>query len=251
MRDSANDFTCSESNCENTYEEGSSVTLNANPDSGFEFDHWSGQCSNSTETDCTFTMSRDRSVTAVFKAIPQDFSLNIIITGSGSVQNIANGIDCNANCSSSILEDTTVPLMATAASGYDFSHWSVSCNNSSDAECAVTMSSNISITAVFIEEEATTGSITVNWTAPTEREDGEAFAANEIARYVVYYRESTSPNYEGAAFINVTDEDGNGVPTSQSIPDLEIGKTYYIAAVTIDSNGLTSQLSNEIQRAVQ
>ena len=141
--------------------------------------------------------------------------------------------------------------MATAASGYDFSHWRVSCNNSTNAQCAVTMSSDINITAVFIEEEVTTGSITVNWTAPTEREDGEALAANEIAQYVVYYRESTSSNYDGAAFINVADEDGNGAPTSQSIPDLEIGKTYYIAAVTIDSNGLTSQLSNEIQKTVQ
>ena len=253
VQTTTNDFTCSAINCTKSYAEGSSITLIATPNEGFEFDHWAEQCNDSTSDHCTIIMSADRVVSAIFKEImpESNFNLSISISGSGSVQNIANNINCDTNCSNTITEGTNLILMATAENGFEFSHWTTSCNNSTDSQCAVTMNNDVTISAVFTESVVVTGIVNVSWTAPSEREDGVQLAPNEIKQYVIYYRESQSQPYEGAAFKTVEDNGDGTVDTSLVIPDLEKGKTYYLAGVTIDTNGLTSQLSNEIIKVVQ
>ena len=92
--------------------------------------------------------------------------------------------------------------------------------------------------------------INVSWSAPTEREDGTVLASSEIKQYTIYYRESQNDPYEGAASLVVIEDESGNVPTNLDIPGLEKGKSYYLAGVTIDTNGLTSQLSNEIIKTV-
>ena len=50
-----------------TYEEGTDVTATANPTSGYEFDHWSGDASG-TSTSVTVTMNSEKSITAHFRS---------------------------------------------------------------------------------------------------------------------------------------------------------------------------------------
>jgi len=50
-----------------TYEEGTDGTATANPTSGYEFDHWSGDASG-TSTSVTVTMNSEKSITAHFRS---------------------------------------------------------------------------------------------------------------------------------------------------------------------------------------
>jgi|GEM_PF-1264355 len=185
---------------------------------------------------------------------PMRYSLKINIVGNGTVQNISNNIACSSgSCSKELPQGTELTLMATKATGYEFDHWELDCSNSTSSECGITMSGDISVNAIFVEEEVAvqTGVINVNWSAPTEREDGTTLAASEIKQYTIYYRESQDDPYAGAMSKDATDNGNGNVATSLDIEGLEKGKSYYLAGVTIDTNGLTSQLSNEIVKTVQ
>ncbi len=251
VKNADNNINCNGGSCVKMFEEGSNLVLSALPSEGFEFDHWEVQCIGSTAPSCSLTMNSNLSVTAVFKQKPVYFSLSINVIGNGTVQNISDSITCiSTTCTHKLLQGTSLTLMTTPAAGYEFDHWELSCNNSTSSECGIAMSDDISVKAIFAESAAQIGMINVNWSAPTEREDGTALASSEIKQYTIYYRESQDQPYAGATSLVVTDDGSGNVPTSLSIEGLEKGKSYYLAGVTIDTNGLTSQLSNEIVKIV-
>lgn len=252
IQNTQHNINCSSNTCQSMLEEGSKLALNAAPATGYEFDRWEVQCIGSTSPSCSLTMNSNLSLIAVFKLKPVHFTLSINVVGNGTVQNIANSITCSgASCSKELLQDTNLTLMATPAEGYEFDHWELSCNNSTSSECGVAMSDDTSVKAIFTESAVQIGAINVNWSAPTEREDGTALASSDIKQYTIYYRESQDQPYEGATSLIVTDDGSGNIPTSLSIEGLEKGKSYYLAGVTIDTNGLTSELSNEIVKTVE
>lgn len=67
-------YTCSSSNCDANssctlaYNDGSAVSLTAQPAAGYQFDHWGGACTGSGG--CNLTMSADKTVTAYFVPAP-------------------------------------------------------------------------------------------------------------------------------------------------------------------------------------
>ena len=140
--------------------------------------------------------------------------------------------------------------MATAAEEYVFDHWQYQCTGAQEQECKISMNADMKVTAVFVANIIPFSHISVAWAPPTEREDGSALPANEIQQYVIYYRERQDFPYEGAQYIDVTADGSGSIPTDLMINNLEIGKSYYIAGVTIDTNGISSQLSNEIVKVV-
>jgi len=97
-----------------TYPYGIIVTLTANPDLGWSFDHWSGDISGSSPV-TTVTMEGNKSVTA-------HFSQNVY-TVSISVDPVAGGF-VFAVPTPPYYYGTVVTLTATANPGYTFDHWS-------------------------------------------------------------------------------------------------------------------------------
>jgi hypothetical protein len=61
------------SDCDEAYQQGTTVTLTASPDSGSVFAGWSDACSGSSST-CVVVMGLNRSVTATFE--PEDQEAN-------------------------------------------------------------------------------------------------------------------------------------------------------------------------------
>jgi len=114
------------------------VTLNANPDTGWAFDHWEDALTGSTNPETT-TMDGDKTVTAVFTHL--EYTLKITIEGEGDV-----GQDPSAPYYQG--DDTEVTLNATPASGWAFAGWSGDIT-SSDNPLAITMDANTSVTATF------------------------------------------------------------------------------------------------------
>ena len=58
------------SDCAETVTDGTVVALTATGASGYEFKSWSGACASSTGSDCTVTLTADRSVGVTFVAAP-------------------------------------------------------------------------------------------------------------------------------------------------------------------------------------
>jgi uncharacterized protein (DUF2141 family) len=68
-------------------------------------------------------------------------------TGSGTVTSSPAGIDCGSDCSEAYNQGTGVTLSATASAGSTFTGWSGACSGTGN--CAVTMDSNKTVTAMF------------------------------------------------------------------------------------------------------
>ncbi len=56
--------------CSETYEEGTEVTLYAEPDEGYRFACWTGDCAGCEGTTCTITMDSDKTCSAEFEEVP-------------------------------------------------------------------------------------------------------------------------------------------------------------------------------------
>lgn len=88
-----------------------------------------------------------------------------------------------------------------------------------------------------------TGSISVNWSKPTLREDDiTALSASEIGGYRIYYG-STTGEYPNEIDIT-SDGKVNGTIT---VNDLPTGSTYYFVITTYDTAGRESLHSQEIE----
>jgi len=69
-------------------------------------------------------------------------------SGTGTVASTPAGIDCGADCSETYLKGTAVTLSATADADSDFAGWSGGgCSGTGD--CAVTMNTDMGVTATF------------------------------------------------------------------------------------------------------
>ena len=142
------------SDCSETYDVVTGVTLTATPQGSAVFAGWSGACTG-TSTNCTLTMDGPKSVTATFTAVPQQLLVTFAGSGSGTVTGA--GIDCSStgspnDCDETYPPNTEVILTATEV-GSTFGGWSAECTDmgTTPPTCTVTMNgpNPKSVTATF------------------------------------------------------------------------------------------------------
>ena len=132
-----------------TYDEGTVVTLTADPNTGYRVASWSGtNTDGSTANTNTVTMNSNRSVTVQFEQIPAtQYQLTATVTG---------GHGTISPTSETYNEGTVVTLTATPDTGYRVASWSGTNTDSSKANTnTVTMNSNRSVTVQFEQIPAT------------------------------------------------------------------------------------------------
>jgi len=146
--------------CDEIYDEGSSLTLSATPASGMQFSGWTGACSGLTS--CTVVMNSNQTVGAGFEIIVTEFELSVSVQGSGSVSSSPSGINCGNDCLASYASGSAVLLTANAVSGFEFVSWQGACNG--NAACNINMNQNQQVIATFqtiaIETHTLTLSVT-------------------------------------------------------------------------------------------
>ena len=144
--------------CAAAFRQGSSVSLTATPTAGSRFAGWFNSCSGTGG--CSVTMSGEKLVSAAFviSLLPQQLTVAVTGTGSGSVSSAPPSINCTyvtsaagstvgQPCSAFLPDGTNVTLAASAAADSTFVGWSGPCSGT--GTCTVVMDSAKTHTAVF------------------------------------------------------------------------------------------------------
>ncbi len=119
-----------------SYLYGTVVTATATANNGATFSGWQGAATGSSNP-VTLTITSNQALTATFTANPS-YTLTVNVVGGGVV----------TPTTSSYLAGTTVPITATANSGWSFSGWSGDLSGTTNPT-SITLDSNKTITATF------------------------------------------------------------------------------------------------------
>ncbi|UCH92529.1 MAG: hypothetical protein JSV88_19845 [Candidatus Aminicenantes bacterium] len=123
------------------YARGTTVTLRAIPDVGWQFDFWSGDLTGS-ENPATITMNSRKNVTAAFTELPPSYyTLTVSSEGQGTVTLDPGG--------GTYTPGTEVRLTATPAAGWEFYRWYGDLSGSQNPTHII-MNANKNVTAGFI-----------------------------------------------------------------------------------------------------
>jgi hypothetical protein len=132
--------------CDETYNAGTSVTLTASAASGSYFANWTGACSGGGT--CTVAMSADVAVGATFNiSLPYTLTVTKAGPATGAVTSSPAGISCGADCSETYYTGNVVTLTASAPAGSYFANWTGAC--SGGGTCSVTMNADTVVGATF------------------------------------------------------------------------------------------------------
>lgn len=127
-----------------TYNDGTNLTITAEPASGYRFDQWSGDAIGTSST-VTLTMDSDKSVTANFIA---QYNLTTSASPSGGGTITPGGV---------YDKGSLVTITASPTSGYRFDRWSGDATGTSST-VTLTMDSDKTVTANFIAQYTLTTS---------------------------------------------------------------------------------------------
>jgi uncharacterized repeat protein (TIGR02543 family) len=137
------------------YQEGTTATVTAKPNSGYKFDHWQLDAETHTDNPTTITMDKDYTLTAIFAETPT-YTLTTVIQPDGAGTVTLNPPD------GTYPEGTTVTATATPASGYKFDHWLLDDVTRTENPTTITMDKDYTLTAVFAKLATYTLTIAVN-----------------------------------------------------------------------------------------
>jgi len=139
-----------------TYTAGKDVELTAEPNEGWEFNHWTGDITGNTNPK-TIKMNSNKTITAHFtqQYTTDTYTLTINTIGNGTVAKNLNLTNYNTG--------TNVTLNATADAGWQFDHWNEDIEDNTTSK-TITINSNITINATFIPLQYTpdTYTLTIN-----------------------------------------------------------------------------------------
>jgi uncharacterized repeat protein (TIGR02543 family) len=124
------------------YVEGTIVNISATPDTGCQFEGWTGDVNNKKATSTSVLMDQDKSIIASFSCTIT--TLIIEMQGRGTVTP-SEGIH-------SYNKDTIVDITATPGDGYQFDSWTGDVENSGKDKTSVTMDSDKTIIANFSKQ---------------------------------------------------------------------------------------------------
>ena len=134
------------SDCDQTYIEGTQVTLTADPADYSTFTGWSGDCTGTGN--CTLTMSENKDVTATFNLASYTLTVQKTGEGDGTVTSNPVGINCGTDCTQNYNGGTQVTLTADPDDSSLFAGWSGG-GCSGTGTCVVTMTAAKTVTADF------------------------------------------------------------------------------------------------------
>jgi len=196
-------------------------------------------------TTCTFAISGNTSVTAMFNI--SSYTLTTSVGGAGSGTISGSGISCPGTCSASVIDGTTVTLTASQNASSSFAGWSGdgTCTGAIPS-CAFVMSGAVLVAATFdfLPPTVTTGSAT-SVTTSSATLNGSAIPNGSST--TGWFRYSTvNPGTCNNTFGTRAPASGgtalgsgsSAVGFSQVISGLTSSTTYYYCAIAQNGGGI-------------
>jgi hypothetical protein len=135
------------SDCDASFEEGTIVTLSAEPETGSSFAGWSGGGCGGTGA-CAVTIEASVTVSASFTMNSYALLVETEGAGSGTVFSDPAGIECGEDCSEDYTHGMDVVLTAFPDDGFAFAGWEgAGCEGL--GACAFTITSEVTVAAAF------------------------------------------------------------------------------------------------------
>ena len=170
--------------CDESYNYGTVVTLTANPKLGYSFT-WSGACTGTGE--CVVAMTEATSVTATFATEDPIFiAISKSGDGSGHVASDITGLDCGTGCTKQVQYGQVVNLTATADPGSAFQGW-IDGGCTGTGTCTVTVTETMTIDAPFNAMPDATLTVSLNGTGNGTVTSNPVGIDSEVADYEETY----------------------------------------------------------------
>jgi hypothetical protein len=135
------------SDCSQSFDYGTVVTLTATETEDTIFTGWSGSGCSGTDPECTFTVTGARSITANFTAA-HTLTISKSGTGTGTVTSGPSGINCGATCSAKFPANTSIFLNQTPASDSTFTGWTgATCSSAGTGTCNFSLTTDTTVGA--------------------------------------------------------------------------------------------------------
>jgi uncharacterized repeat protein (TIGR01451 family) len=144
------DCTSTSGTCNQSYDNGTLVTLTATPDAYDVFVSWSGDCSG-TSTTCQVTLDQARDVTATFAPPPVTHTLTVKLAGKGHGRADSNpaGIGCGSDCVETYTDGQVVTLVAKPKNKKSVFKGFTGCDTVVGNTCTVTLTSDRVVVVTF------------------------------------------------------------------------------------------------------
>jgi hypothetical protein len=136
--------------CDQIYEHGRMVTLNAIANDGAAFASWGGACAGELTATCVITVTAAASVSATFTATQHTVTASTTDVGVGTITSDDGGISCGADCMSSVSFGDVVTFTAAAAGGSTFIGWGGDCAAEPTNVCTLTIVGDTTVSAAFV-----------------------------------------------------------------------------------------------------
>ena len=207
---------------ENRYAAGTTVTLTAVPDDGWQFKQWDN---GSTSEIRYLTMTDNIEVTATFEEIPEEpeptyYTLTINAVGQGSVT-----ASPQAN---QYVAGTTVTLTAVPDDGWQFKQWE---DNTTNPIRSITMNANKTVMAVFEEApEYAVKSLNVSVTKQTAKATWTSGAA--FFEVKVTNKKGVEQASDTISAKTYTFKGGQGQTYTIAVRPMEADKETFLATAT-------------------
>ncbi len=142
--------------CNETYANGTRVTLQANAAQGSIFAGWSGDCASwGMSTTGQLDIHTDQYCSAIFR-VPQigSYTLSVWPGEGGAIVSDVGAINCpSSSCQAAYAPGTQVTLTASALPGYSFAGWTGDCQAAGNSPtAAVTLNGYRSCNASFVSD---------------------------------------------------------------------------------------------------
>ena len=196
---------------EESYPDGTTVSITADPDYGWEFGHWEGDITGDKQHEKDIDLNIDENKTLTPNFVRQEFNLTVDTEGQGSVTVNGSEIDDFPHVESYKFEDV-FNITANSEEGWYFFDWSGS-YDSTEEEIEIVMDETKDLVARFVE-------------------DGEIKISGRAHELSIGY--SLQPGDELRVFPSgdVLDADGQDVATTGTMPLLRPGETNQIGLIS-------------------
>lgn len=135
------------SDCSQSFDQGTAITLTATPMPGSRFAGWSGGGCSGRQS-CQLLLGQDTGVSAAFAIIHRTLAVLRTGAGQGNVSSEPPGIACGPDCAAVYPQGTTLTLTAHPLAGSAFAGWN-GCDSSSGERCTLTLGAERTLSASF------------------------------------------------------------------------------------------------------